>query len=101
MIQQGQSVQGALAMSNRPGGVGSSAVTTRIGFDEHVFTGELIAPGMDPIFLATSAAMQKQERITGAFCFVIHFDAVEVNAFSFHGAHYRDGLGKKQSGKST
>jgi hypothetical protein len=54
---------------------------------------------MGPIFLAACAAMKKQERFSCAFSFVIHFNAVEGNALGFHGAHYRGGRVKKQSGK--
>jgi hypothetical protein len=88
-------------MGNRLAGICSSTVTTRIWFDEQVFADKLVTPGMGPVFLAACAAMQKQERLPGALCLVIDLDTVEVNAFGLHGAHYRGGHVKKQSGKSA
>src|SRR3954470_3940803 len=99
MIEQSEGVKGALAMGNRPGRVGGPAVAACVRLDERVFTCELIAAGMDPIFLAACAAMQKQKRLSRAFRLVIHLDTVEVNAFRLHGAHYRGGRAKKQSSK--
>jgi len=99
MIQQSKRIQGTLAMSDRLAGICGAAVTTRVGFDERIFTSELVAAGMDPIFLATCAAMQKQERLSSTFRFVIHLNVVEGNAFGCHGGHYGGRRGKKQSGK--
>jgi hypothetical protein len=81
-------------------GLGST-VAARIGFDERIFTDEMVATGMGPVFLAARAAMQKQERLSRAFSFVIHLNAVQLNAFGFHDLNYPGGKAKKQSGKSA
>jgi hypothetical protein len=85
-------------MGNRPARIGAPAVAARIGFDERVLASEFVATGVGPIFLAAIAAMQKQQRLSRAFSFVIHLNAVEVNAFGLHSAHYRVECAKKQSG---
>ena len=52
MIKEAQGVLRALPMCNRILRVGRSTVTACIGLDERIFPHELIAAGMDPVFLA-------------------------------------------------
>jgi hypothetical protein len=62
MIEQAQRVQRTLAMGNRIARIGAPTVAARVGFDDGIFTDELVATGVGPVFLAACAAMQKQER---------------------------------------
>src|ERR1043166_1360224 len=99
MIQQCEGIQRALPVGDRLLRVGGAAVTTRVRQDERVFARKLIASGMGPVFLAASATMKKQERLTRAFSFVIRFNAVEWDTCGLHSGHYGRGRAKKQSGK--
>ena len=99
MIQQSERIQRTLAVGDRPGRICGPAVTTRVGFDERVFTRKLVASGMGPVFQAAGAAVKKHERLSCAFSFVIHFNAVQRNALACHGGIIGGEHVKKQSGK--
>lgn len=99
MIQQREGVQRTLPVRNRLVRVGRSTVTACVRLDERIFAHKLVAAGMDPMFLATRAAMKKQERLSRTFSLVIHLDIVELNAFGLHDARYGCGRVYKQSGK--
>jgi hypothetical protein len=51
-------------------------VTPGVRLDEHKLADELITAGVHPVIVTTGSAVQKQERISHSFRFVIHFDAV-------------------------
>jgi len=51
-------------------------VTARVGCDEQVLLGKLIAPGINPILGTATAAVQKEQRIARTLRRVVHVDAV-------------------------
>jgi hypothetical protein len=59
MIQERESVQRALPVRNRLLRIGCSSVAASIRLNEHIFPDEVVAAGVDPIFVATCTAMEK------------------------------------------
>jgi hypothetical protein len=60
-------------------------MSARIRLDESIFAHKLVAPGMDPVCLASTATMQEQQRFSRTFHLVIHLHLIQRNTFSFHG----------------
>jgi hypothetical protein len=98
MIQEREGIERTFFVRDRLAGIGRSTVATCVRFDEGVLASEVITASVDPIFLATSAAMQKQERVSGALCLIVHFDIADVNALGPHNPHYVRRQPDNQSG---
>ena len=79
MIEQGQGVERALAMSQRFCWIGGLAMTAGVRRDQLVLAQQLIASGISPIAMTSGAAMQQQERRAGAIDRVMQVDAVQLH----------------------
>jgi hypothetical protein len=59
MIQQGEDIQGALAVRNHLRGIAGSAVAASVWLDQPVLADKLIASGVRPVFQAAATAVQE------------------------------------------
>ncbi len=69
--------------------------------DQRALLQELLAAGMNPIFMAAGPSMQKQERFSGTVCLLKHVDTVDLRASSFHGCSMAAGAPTNTLGNAT
>src|SRR5208282_5219659 len=73
-------VQSALPVGDGFCRVCRATVAASVRGDEAVFPQEFIAAGINPILVATAATVQQEERISGAVCFVIKLNPVNLQS---------------------
>jgi hypothetical protein len=69
--------------------------------DQRVLLQELLAAGMNPIFMAAGPSMQKQEQFSRTVCLLKHVDTVDLRASSFHGCSMAAGAPTNKLGNAT
>jgi hypothetical protein len=72
-------------------------MTAGVGHDQRIVLSELLAAGVDPVFVAASAAVKKEKRISGAIDLAVYFNLIDGNGFGFHAANYARACPHKQS----
>lgn len=58
-------------------GVCRTSVAASVRLDQFVFAHEVVSAAVYPVFVATGAAVQQQQRFTFSFDLVVQLDAVE------------------------
>src|SRR5215471_17008867 len=82
MVQQRQGIQSALAMGDYPPGIAGPAMAASIGLDEAVFSHELIAPRIGPVFQAAATTVQEEKWLAGALNFEVQVDSIDWHRVS-------------------
>src|SRR5580658_1048132 len=83
MIKERQGVQGALAVGNGFSWVRGATVASSVRGDQIVFAQEFLAASVNPILVATAAAVEKKERFSRAFRLVIQMNPVYFHSVPF------------------
>jgi len=84
VIEKREHIERALPMGDGLRRIAAAAMASSVRQDEQVLARELLAPGMNPVVVGAASTMKKEQRLSGAVDFAIHFDSVYERGFGSH-----------------
>jgi hypothetical protein len=85
MVQPSESILSVLPVCDFLLRMRRASMPAGVRSDQGVLLQELLAAGMNPIFMAAGPSMQKQKRFSRTVCLLKHVDTVDLRASSFQG----------------